>query len=405
MKKDFLNFSMDDFLNDKDFISFVLRGENSENWNKILLSSDKLSEESLKAKRIIELLHVEEVTLDEEVKKTLWNVIHQYEKNYRQKTKMRKINRVLSYAAIFIAVISIGGIAAWYYSQSSSSFQFSDMNIAGNSDEARLVLKSGEEILLEKANSSIEIRSAEEVRINEEKILNIKEASGGKSISKMNEVIIPYGKKSQLILSDGTKVWLNAGTRFAFPDEFSGKTREVYVEGEAYFEVAHNPSQAFIVKAHDISVKVMGTHFNVRSYSNDMRVETLLLEGSVLVYENSSSGFGSKREKKIEPSQVMVFIKRNKTFEVRTVENPESYIAWKDGWFNFSGENILSVLRKMERYYNVSFKIQGNLRSVDRISGKLDLKESITDVMQVLSDLAGINYKIEDNVVTITQNN
>src|SRR5690606_14480825 len=95
----------------------------------------------------------------------------------------------------------------------------------------------------------------------------------------MNEVIIPYGKKSELLLADGTKVWLNAGSRLAFPSRFTRNTREVFLEGEACFQVAKNEEQLFIVKAGNLDVKVLGTHFNVSAYPADATIETVLLEG------------------------------------------------------------------------------------------------------------------------------
>jgi ferric-dicitrate binding protein FerR (iron transport regulator) len=216
----------------------------------------------------------------------------------------------------------------------------------------------------------------------------------------MNEVVIPFGNKSQLILPDGTKVWLNAGSRMAFPNKFSGKKREVFLEGEAYFEVTHNANLPFFVNTKDISIKVLGTKFNVSAYKTDKVAETVLLEGKVAVKELSSMGFMMK-ETMLAPNQKASFNKENKTISVQNERDADFAIAWTEGWFKFSQQNLNTVLNKLQRYYNVQFEYDPNFSTADMITGKLDLKESIEQTMVALGDVANIQYRINGDKIQI----
>ena len=264
-----------------------------------------------------------------------------------------------------------------------------------------MILRSGEEIALQKENSIVEVGQSGEIKINKEQIINSHQALSGKSAA-MNEVVVPYGKKSQLLLADGTKVWLNAGSRMAFPSEFTGTQRTVFLEGEAYFEVAHNTAQTFVVNAREVAVKVLGTRFNISAYTADETVETVLLEGKVSLSDNSSKAL-SKNEVMLAPNQKAIFGKESRQFEVGIVSDAELYTAWVSGWFLFSQESLFSVLRKLERYYNVQFVCDRDFPSGDMISGKLDLKDSLEQVMLALADVSGIEYRINDNNVTISK--
>lgn len=186
----------------------------------------------------------------------------------------------------------------------------------------------------------------------------------------------------------------------AFPSKFTKKSREVFLEGEAYFEVAKNQTQPFIVNAAKIEIKVLGTHFNVSAYPADQTIETVLLEGSVALSRPNS--FGSIRNEIIlQPNQKGSFSKEEKEMKVSDEPDVDLYVAWTYGWLKYNKESLGSVLGKVERYYNIEIQIPENYPKDDKITGKLDLKDSLERVMVVLADATGFTYRISGNKVFI----
>jgi ferric-dicitrate binding protein FerR (iron transport regulator) len=197
---------------------------------------------------------------------------------------------------------------------------------------------------------------------------------------------------------------LNAGSKLAFPDRFSGSKREVFLEGEAYFDVTPEKGFPFFVRTKEVIIKVLGTKFNLSAYEADKEVMTVLVEGKVSLRENRGIGlFGD--EIILNRSESALFNKSDFSTKVSHVEQTENYTAWTEGWFPFSKEPLENVFKKIERYYNVRFVYNNLFPSGDLISGKLDLKESIDEVMKVLADVAKIKYRIEKESIYIELNN
>lgn len=394
---------MENLLDDAGFIDFVLHGNHKKEWESLFSESTELRNNAIKARKIIETLKDSKDELSENEVLDIWKNIDRYDAIISRSRRKRILYSVMRYAAVILILIS-SGIAVWYYigeSDDIQEFQFSETFTVPTDGETRLILHSGEEIVLEKDQSEVAVNASGEFVINQDQIIQTGKAGPGKHVA-MNEVVVPYGKRTQLQLADGTKVWLNAGSRMAFPSEFSGKQREVYLEGEAYFEVAHSASQPFLVQVRDIMVKVLGTRFNMTAFSNDATIETVLLEGSVALTENKASS-GKSKETILMPFQKASFSKENRQFSIDPISDADLYTAWTAGWFRFSQDNLNNVLRKLERYYNVIIECRGDFSDEGLISGKLDLKDSLEQVMLALSDVAGIEYRIDENIVIITK--
>jgi transmembrane sensor len=313
---------------------------------------------------------------------------------------MQAIRSTLKYAATILLLITVGSIIYLQTRPSNQEFTFSDTNITSYSGEPRLLLHTGEEISLERSQSSVEIFSDEEIIINKERVIKMQTSQGQREgFERMNEIIVPYGNTSRLTLPDGSLVWLNAGSRMAFSPNFSGKERIVYLEGEAYFEVAHDINKAFKVKAGNVTVIALGTIFNVSAYPNDELIKSFLLEGKISVSEGHSRS--ARDNIIIEPNQVAVYSTTNKDISVAHVSDPYEFIAWKEGWFRCNRENLRSVLRKLERYYGVKIFMDETGSSFGKFSGKLDVSGSIEKVLIVLSDVTEIEYRIEDEGIFI----
>ncbi|MBW6535981.1 MAG: FecR domain-containing protein [Mariniphaga sp.] len=396
----YLNFSLEQLLEEKSFISWVLKQENNIEWENFMESNPGFRSKAKKAREIIHLLQERYDVLDENSVLEIWKNIDKYEQQYKQNVRKLKIRRRLSWAASVLLVISIGTFGYMYLNEKDQGYQFVSSG-AQQSSEARMVLSTGEEIALKKDNSTIVLNdSTNQVTVNDSIVDLSEKTEVGQQKAQMNEVVIPYGKKTELLLADGTKVWLNAGSRLAFPSRFTGKIREIYLEGEACFRVAKNENQPFIVKAGNLNVKVLGTHFNISAYPSDANIETVLLEGSVAVEKPKTFGLG-KSEVVLKPSQKASFIKEQNEFTVTDEPDLNLYIAWTSGWLKYDRESLWSVLRKVERYYNVEIQLPANYPGDDEITGKLDLKESLDAVMVVLADASGFEYRINENKVAI----
>jgi ferric-dicitrate binding protein FerR (iron transport regulator) len=185
---------------------------------------------------------------------------------------------------------------------------------------------------------------------------NLRQPSSGD----FSEIVIPKGQRGQIILPDGTKVWINADSRLRYPVQFNVHSREVYLEGEAFFEVAHNKHKPFFVHTTSIDIKVLGTHFNVMSYPDDSKVETTVAEGCVSVSGkllSHSAGTAPQKELKLLPNKKATFIKDKGAFDLKKVD-AQNYTSWKDGNLCFREESLMDIAKKLERHFDVEITLK-----------------------------------------------
>jgi len=208
-----------------------------------------------------------------------------------------------------------------------------------------------------------------------------------------NEILVPYGKKFQLQLSDGTVVHLNSGSSLRFPISFiEGEDREVFLAGEAYFEVTKNEHQPFYVNAGEMKIAVLGTRFVVNSHEGNDNY-TVLMEGSVSL----SSKNENHETQKINPGEKATF---SKNIIELTQVNVNDYLGWINGQLIFNHQPFPDVIKKIERKYNVSITNRHTSLNDLKFRGKFD-DESILDLMDVFKKTAGFEYKIEANKIII----
>lgn len=207
---------------------------------------------------------------------------------------------------------------------------------------------------------------------------------------KYNTITTPRGGQYQLLLADGSKVWLNAASSLRFPNIFPGKDRRVELTGEGYFEIVHNAKKPFYVEVRDMEVKVLGTHFNVNAYADEPNIRTTLLEGSVEV------AYGSRSET-IEPG-VQAKID-NGTILLDDDVNLEAVMAWKNGIFNFYREDLHSVMRKISRWYDVEVEYRGKVNR--HFGGTISRDVNASQVLEMLEITGDIEIKIEGEKVIV----
>jgi len=202
------------------------------------------------------------------------------------------------------------------------------------------------------------------------------------------EIIAPIGSRTVLQLSDGTKVYLNYGSRIKYPQKFTGKTRDVALIGEAYFEVAHNPKKSFVVKTKTLNVKALGTVFNVWAYTDTDNVQTTLVEGKVVLEQNKKGRI--KRIGALVPGQHVVF-NNDKGIVLSEKVNIEKYIAWKDGKLVFDNTSIGDVAKKLGRMFNVDIKVANDVKYLTYTVVFVD--EPLFQILDLMAIATPIKYK------------
>lgn len=214
-----------------------------------------------------------------------------------------------------------------------------------------------------------------------------------------NTLKIPYGKKFRLELSDGTMVHLNSGTTLKYPVKFiAGENRQVYLDGEAFFDVAKDKKHPFIVNADELNVRVLGTHFNVSNYPEDVVTDVVLVEGSVGMYR-SNEEFDASKNTILKPGYKGSFNKENASIFTKPVLT-EIYTSWIDGGLTFRNMTFKNIITKLERRYNVTIINKNEKLANEKFNASFK-EESIENVMSYFNDVHGINYTIKNNQILI----
>lgn len=201
----------------------------------------------------------------------------------------------------------------------------------------------------------------------------------------------PAGGQYRITLSDGTRVWLNAATTLRYPLTFVGRERRVEVSGEAYFEVANNPSVPFKVSTQQQTIEVLGTHFNVSAYEDDKTTKTTLLQGSVKVNSPHRSEY-------LFPGQQAQVTAES--IHITDQLDLESIISWKQGYFKFN-ENIEGIMNKIARWYDVDVVYQNGVDLQQTFSGKMSRSRDLADLLKLMEITGSVHFKIEGRRVTV----
>ena len=203
------------------------------------------------------------------------------------------------------------------------------------------------------------------------------------------EVQAPAGFRMNIELGDGTKVWLNHGSKLRYPYRFAGKNRKVFLTGEAYFKVAHNNKVPFIVETNNLEVKATGTTFNVSAYPDEDIVETTLVEGKVILYDKARN----HEIKALSPSECLKFNSEKNKYTLESGDIIEKYIGWKDGLLVFKNDSIADIARKLEQWYGVDVKIKDD-RVKEFTYTATFYDETLSQVLELMSLPSPVSYKL-----------
>lgn len=304
--------------------------------------------------------------------------------------------RSFAYLAIACTALLVTGFMSMFYRQFRAS-KFDDpitgsasYGIVPGSNKASLLLSDGQTINLSEVKSGLLINEFG-ITYNDGTALPV--IANGVDLT----LETPNGGQYMLTLSDGTKVWLNAASSIKFPGLFSPqKIRKVVLSGEAYFEVAKNAASPFVVKSARQDVKVLGTHFQVSSYPDDDTVRTALLQGAVLVDHPSLEN----KETLLKPGQQLLLTATAAKLENRNVEE---LIAWKNGLFVFKDESLVSIMKKISRWYNVPVVYEGLVNQDQFLSAEVSRFDELSTVLSQLELSGAVHFKLETERIVVLQ--
>lgn len=312
------------------------------------------------------------------------------------KTRVISISRWMYAAA---AILLFFSVSIYLYNTSNDADKASlasnidTVKFKPGSSKAVLTLANGKTIELDGAGNGV-LASGESGAISKSGngiVIDDNVNASGSAAVALNTITIPRGGKYDITLPDGTKVWLNSASSLTFPIAFKGKERRVSLTGEAYFEVAKNKRMPFKINVNNKQeVEVLGTHFNVNAYTNEAKIVTTLLEGSVKVNYNKSSVL-------IKPGQMAV---NNLGNDVKVQQaDLEEIMAWKNDMFIFNNANIVNIMNTVSRWYDVDIDFKGDMQSIN-FTGNYSRTKGLNSLLKNIELMDKVKFKIEGRRIT-----
>ena len=321
----------------------------------------------------------------------------------------RKRIKRISYISSIAAILVMGIFSYAYFNRAASPSQLLEKAAASNNldasgDEVRLILNNQKEIgIADKEPDLVYSSNGKTVNINNGRSLS--QSPDRPDRTSYNTIVVPIGKKSQLTLSDGSKVWINSGSKLTYPTLFTKGKREVVLEGEAIFEVAHNAESPFHVLAGGNDIKVLGTVFNVSSYADEDYISTALQSGSVEIdYTEKGRFFNTDKSIKIVPGTLASYNKKEQKIVAKKTDMAP-YFSWRDGEFIFQNDDLDHIMKKISRHYGVDITITDGKLAQKTFSGNLDIDSDLDTVMEIMKRTSRFELEKKDNRISIMKPN
>lgn len=267
-----------------------------------------------------------------------------------------------------------------------------DMTPLEETDDVVLVVSDQEKLQLA-SDAKIAYTPEGGVSVNSEEFQSVKDnqkEDQGSYHKLYNQLIVPKGKRSQLLLSDGTKVWVNAGTKVIYPRVFGEKKREIYVDGEVYLEVTPDVKRPFYVNTEGFEVKVLGTSFDVFAYKQMPVSRVVLVNGAVEIKDQQNT------QMKMIPNELVEF-KQNSITEKRTV-NASDYKAWIDGLMILNGDHLQLLAERLGLLYGTKIICDSSLDN-EQVYGKLDLRDNLDEIIDYIKSMIPLSAREENGVI------
>lgn len=314
----------------------------------------------------------------------------------REHLKSKVVRLWYRYVAVLLIPLLLLGIYFWSEQKSEPLLVNTETNV--DFGKPVLMMADGREVILEQKNEIIE--GASEIGIQNDSLFGLNYMGAGLQVNVAtgeevyNTLSIPIGGFYQLSLSDGTKVWLNSMTKLRYPVTFEGEQRNVYLTGEAYFDVAKDAEHPFVVNVEGMEVKVYGTRFNVNTLEEGV-VQTVLERGKVSV-----KALKTGEEVMLKPDDMAEFYKESGMVKVGKVD-PFTYTAWKDGKFVFENATIETIMSRLGRWYDIKVFYGDEQVKNQTFTGIITRHSNVKDLLYLIGETAMVQFDQKDNVVTV----
>ncbi|MEL7586172.1 MAG: FecR domain-containing protein [Prolixibacteraceae bacterium] len=376
-----------DYINDPYFMQWIFRPDDQleKFWQNYLENHPEEEAAFFSLRDELRVLKLKNEDLDEAEKKRLIEAIIRKKEQIRPASGIRMLRlSVFRYAAVAVIFLILGNLLAYLSGdEPRRQVNYPELTQFIPAGKPVLLLSDGREVDLGK-NSTVEYLN-DAVRVNGRTIAFIPDVDRNHTF---DQVVTPKGSRCRIVLIDKSVVHLNAGSNLIFPAAFAGNEREVILSGEAFFEVSESKASPFTVQTGSIAVEVFGTRFNVSAYAEDPVIQTVLVEGKVSVRRNDKR---SDEAIMMLPDQMVTYNRQTRVFETRRVD-PGIFTLWKDGMLKFEEEGLGVVIHKLERFYDITVILSDPQKGNVKISGKLDLNESKSQVIEYLRALTGMRF-------------
>lgn len=385
------DYDIHDFLEDRYFISWVTNPtrESNQFWDNFIQQYPHkfkvFNQSKTIAKSFLPIEKVLSAPAIEEMRENIESIISR-----------KKKQRILYQIAAACTIIAILGSSIFflYKHDSNKDINYASIKaLVSSSDEIKLILADSSEVKISQSESELKYDANGKLEVNSQII----DLNKNKNHKAFNQLLVPRGKRSSILFSDGSKLWLNSGSRAIYPVKFDPQKREIFIEGEAYLEVSHDAHRTFIVKTANIDVQVLGTSFNVCAYPDDKTTNVVLVKGIIKASVKNHKG------QMMLPNQMISYDQKNNKLDLQRV-NIFEHIGWKDGWLLCNSEKLDKVCDKLSRYYNRKIRFNDEKAKSLQLSGKLDLKENIEQVLHIISITAPVRMEIINNQIIISSN-
>lgn len=392
------HYSVEDFLADESFQRYCL-GSDAEAvrfWAAVLQAEPGLEPRFQEAVQWYGVLSAQQGNLQQQTERLLQRVQNDSTISFRPRSRYR-----LWWAAAAMLLVMASG--AYFLINQGSQTKIAtaapqqpalqnDMAPGGN--KAILTLADGSSVVLDTAaNGALAHQGSVVVMKLNGQLAYDKQNNAAPGEVLYNTIQTPRGGQYQLILADGTKVWLNAESTLRFPTAFKGMERRVELKGEGYFEVAHDAAMPFVVTRDETAVTVLGTHFNIMAYDDEPAMKISLLQGSVRV---SRGG----KELLLKPGQQAVVDGRSSGIALQEDVDMDHVVSWKNGLFDFDNDPLPVVMRQLSRWYNAQVNYTGAVPE-GHYTGAIRRQANLSEVLKMLELAGGVQFSIEGKAIAV----
>ena len=316
----------------------------------------------------------------------------------RPSKRIEVFQAVLRYAAVLLIPMFLAGVGYYLYQDLAklSEQQVQEIVSKKQTPKARLILADGRKVNLEN-EGNVALKEKDGTLIEKDAgSLKYKNKPNENSKALYNTVEIPKGADYQLLLADGTKVYLNSMSSLKFPTQFKGNKREVELSGEAYFEVVKDKDRPFLVRAAGTTVKVLGTSFNVKAYDDEDDVITTLVEGSVKVKASEI-----EKSTLLKPGQQAIVNDKMNDLSVQEVD-VDLYTSWREGVFQFKSKRLEDIMNELTRWYDLKIFYMNPVVKDLRFGGHFNKDEEIESIMEMFELTRKVNIQVNGKTILIS---